>query len=284
MKNSRPSGFSRLGVILILAFPAWSGVSQSIGSISGKVIDVKTNAPVPFATVFLANTMIGVIAKEDGSYSLQKIPNGKYDLTVSCVGYKLLALPISFSGNKEKKDLLLSEAVEILKEVVIKTRHVSPGDLRKFKAYFLGETINASKCTITNIDEIDFDYDEDTQVLTAAASLPIEVENKALGFRVFYLLKKFELDLKNNIVKVAGIPRFEALPPRNESQQRHWIKERDRAYLGSLNHFMRSLKAQSLTKNYFEDLLGGKTNERKDGSESKARAFLRRGIGFLYHQ
>ena len=245
-------GFFRIASLLILSLQASIGVAQSTGSLSGKVIDAKSKEPVPFATVFLANTMIGVTAKEDGSYNLQNIPAGKYDLTVSSVGYKLTTIPVYFAGTVNKLDVQLLEDNKLLNEVVIKSKRSDYlSQLRIFKKYFLGETINAGKCTITNIDEIDFNYDEESKVLTAAATQPIEIENRALGYKVFYLLKEFKVDFVNNFSELAGIPRFELLTPKDESQERHWTKERDRAYDGSLNHFMRSLQSRTLRENSF---------------------------------
>ena len=170
-------------------------------------------------------------------------------------------------------DVLLTEATELLKEVVIKARHSDYlNQLRTFKKYFLGQTANATKCTIINIDEIDLNGDKDGMLVTAAASQPIEIENMALGYKVFYLLKEFKVDFTNKVVEVAGIPRFEPLTPRNESQSRHWIKERDRAYSGSLNHFMRSLQSQTLQKMISRSI--GMKNYRKKG-----RKRIRKGDG-----
>ena len=38
----------------------------------------------------------------------------------------------------------------------------------------------------------------------------------------------------------------------SQSQWRHWEKQRERAYRGSINHFMRSLKAEQLRQNDFK--------------------------------
>ena len=56
-------GFSRTALLLIFSSLPWMSFAQSTGSLSGKVVDAKTKEPVPFASVFLANTMIGVTAK-----------------------------------------------------------------------------------------------------------------------------------------------------------------------------------------------------------------------------
>src|SRR5580765_8104436 len=76
-----------------------NALAQHFYSISGKVIDAKTKETLPGATVFLANTAIGVSANKTGTFVLTKIPPGKYDLTVSMVGYTSYVRPILLPGN-----------------------------------------------------------------------------------------------------------------------------------------------------------------------------------------
>lgn len=72
-----------------------TGHSQGTYSLSGRLNDSNTGEPIPFANVFLANTLIGSSSKEDGTFFLDKIPVGKYDLTVSMLGYGLFSTPVT---------------------------------------------------------------------------------------------------------------------------------------------------------------------------------------------
>src|SRR5579871_4536198 len=76
--------------------------AQTLYSISGKILDSKTKESLPGASVYLAQTTIGVSANTDGTFLLDKIPNGKYDLTVSMLGYKLFSRPVNINGNSIK--------------------------------------------------------------------------------------------------------------------------------------------------------------------------------------
>ncbi|MEM7108582.1 MAG: carboxypeptidase-like regulatory domain-containing protein, partial [Bacteroidota bacterium] len=56
-------------------------------AIKGKITESGTGEPVQFANVYFASTMIGTTSNPDGTFILNRFPEGKYDLTVSFVGY-----------------------------------------------------------------------------------------------------------------------------------------------------------------------------------------------------
>ncbi len=84
-----------------------------------------------------------------------------------------------------------------------------------------------------------------------SATEPLQIENKALGYTIYFLLEDFEINYKKDFFKTFGIPRFVELAPKNESQKNHWARKRDEAYYGSLTHFMRSLLMHDLKRNKF---------------------------------
>ncbi|MEO7989110.1 MAG: carboxypeptidase-like regulatory domain-containing protein [Chryseolinea sp.] len=265
----------RGGLFFLTFLVSIAGIAQSTSSLSGTVIDVKTNEPVPFASVFLANTMLGASTKEDGTFLIEKIPVGKYDVTVSMVGYKLFSASISFSDGSVKINIQLEQEVIQLNEFVVKA---GQSDFDKyydiFEKLFLGQTPNSKRCTIINPEDINLDYDKETEILKAFATQPIQVENKALGYTIYYLLKEFELDYRSDLYKIFGVPRFETLTPKDDRQLRHWQSNRDDAYSGSLNHFMRSLIHRELSKNQFSiyEQLSGTKKQLDEG-----RLFLQNG-------
>lgn len=62
--------------------------------ISGKIIDVNTNAPLEYATAALYSKLnkeliTGVITNEDGTFSIQNIKKGTYYLEASFIGYEV---------------------------------------------------------------------------------------------------------------------------------------------------------------------------------------------------
>jgi hypothetical protein len=252
--------------ILLVHVTLWrEAAGQSKASIKGIIIDVKSRKPVSFATVFLANTSFGTESAENGTFRIDKISPGKYDLIVSLVGYEKVLRSIEVSTSNVVLELELTAQVTQLREVVVEV-----GDWKKyykiFERYFLGQTPHAKKCVIKNPDDIFLTYDEDTKTLKAEADKPIIVENPALGYTVYYLLSQFEYDEKEFVIRVFGIPRFEDLQPKNERQARHWKNERDLAYLGSVKHFMQSLVKRELKKNKFLIYREGEDTPLKESS------------------
>ena len=94
---------SIVGFILLVAFVLSSGFAAASeadnGIITGKVINDSTTTPVSYASVALLNAADsslykGVITDEQGRFSFNDLPYGKYSLKVTFVGYK----PITIRG------------------------------------------------------------------------------------------------------------------------------------------------------------------------------------------
>jgi hypothetical protein len=146
---------------------------------------------------------------------------------------------------------------------VIRTDPYRKQRLEIFKANFIGTSPNATKSKIINPDVIRFDYDQDTRILNASADEFIIVENKALGYRIKYLLKYFEKNDKLNLVMYYGYPSFEDLAT-SKSKQRQYKHTRDEAYLGSPQHFFTTLfDNTSKPSGFIINKMQGKPNPKK---------------------
>jgi hypothetical protein len=75
---------------------------QQLDYIRGKVIDSKTSEPVPYATVRLKNSQVGVISNAEGDFRILNNPGFQSDsLIVSCIGFHRLSLAfIGFQCSK----------------------------------------------------------------------------------------------------------------------------------------------------------------------------------------
>ncbi|MBS1682349.1 MAG: carboxypeptidase-like regulatory domain-containing protein [Bacteroidetes bacterium] len=227
-----------------------SCLSQTLGSVQGSVRDATTREELPGANVYLANTSIGVATNNDGVFLLDNIPAGKYDLIVSMIGYKSYSktMLIDSSAVTELK-IYLQQEVKLLNEVVVSAKNTPKSGYFKFEKIFLGQTKNSAKCKIVNRQDI-FTY-EKNGVLIAEANRPIEIINESLGYRIFYRLKQFVYDGASHNVYFQGDARFENLHPKKIKHEIKWRRERDKAYHGSMEHFVRALKKRQLTKNGF---------------------------------
>ncbi|MCB5230885.1 MAG: carboxypeptidase regulatory-like domain-containing protein, partial [Candidatus Cloacimonas sp.] len=83
--------------IVFLIFSIGMIFAQTTGRLAGRVRDTD-GKPVPYANVILADTnpVLGVMAKEDGTYILINIPVGSYDVVCQHIGYK----PSRYNGQR----------------------------------------------------------------------------------------------------------------------------------------------------------------------------------------
>lgn len=102
-----------LGLILYLAsLTAWAQ-----NSLSGKVVDAQSNAPLVGASVWSETANRGTVTDENGKFTLTKLPQGNFEIRVSYLGYETgrLSVSVPFSGDLEvkleSKDFLTEEFI-----------------------------------------------------------------------------------------------------------------------------------------------------------------------------
>ena len=101
-----------------MAFPMAS-IAQD-NDIKGFVYEESTGEPVMFCNVFLKGTTMGCSTNENGYFNISRIPDGNYNLYVTCVGYDTLVDPISVSkGPTLNKKYMLKETSMTLETVSI---------------------------------------------------------------------------------------------------------------------------------------------------------------------
>ena len=83
------------GCILIAALMCTGVFAQNI-SVSGNITDASTGDPVPYASIHLEGTTIGVNADDEGHYSISVPFDGK--LIFSSIGYQSTAVAVASSG------------------------------------------------------------------------------------------------------------------------------------------------------------------------------------------
>ena len=85
----------KFGCILIAALMSSAAIAQNI-SVSGNVTDSSTGEPVPYASVHLEGTMLGVSTDNEGHYSISVPHDGM--LVFSSIGYKTKEVTVASSG------------------------------------------------------------------------------------------------------------------------------------------------------------------------------------------
>ena len=238
-------------LILCSAF----AIAQQTYNVTGIVTDDK-DAPIPGATVFLGDSRKATISDSEGRFVLAQVQPGSYNLVVKMIGYVVL----QHSFILQNKDMYFRAKLHE-DNITLATANISGISYADRRAYlaifiksFLGSSENALKCDILNTDAIKFNFDEKRNILKARSNDFLIIENKALGYRMKYLLNEFIYDrsvTRSAVVTFYGTLYFEELTG-TEKQQKKWKQERIKAYLGSVPHFFRSAFNNTLAQNGFE--------------------------------
>jgi hypothetical protein len=243
--------FNRLTPLLFTCFVFLGTRSaNSQNTIQGQIEDGSTNNPVVLASVFLSNTTKGVLSNENGKFVINQVPSGNYDLIVSCVGYETVKININTKALLRYR-IVLKPAESQLTEFRVTSKKSKKWfrDLDFFKEKFLGLNENSISCLSKNENILFFKDSVDS--FKAYAKELIEIENRALGYKIKYALVQFDYDKVNMRISYRGYPLFEPLVPENNEQAKIWKTSRRKSYLGSIRHFMKSLYTCSLEADGF---------------------------------
>ena len=207
-------------------------------SISGNVKD--NTGPLPGARVYISGYKIATSTDSDGKFRLPNLKPGSYDILVQMIGYLPFSKNIIISDKSVDVSFLLKESTTTLNEVVIRLDPNRQKYINQFKEYFIGKTPNSKLCKILNPQVLRVDFDITTSTLTVKTDEFLIVENKALGYRIKYMLDYFEFNSRTNIIYYSGKPFFEELKA-STAKKKKYVDMREIAYYGSTQHFFKSL-------------------------------------------
>lgn len=238
----------RTYVLFVFLFILYAVQAQQ--SIKGKIINAETNQPIAGASVFVNNTSKGTVTNSAGEFSLTEIPGGTHELIVSFIGFE------TWVKSFVTKDLPMDLSVKMkLKVKELGGVTVAPFEKdgwakwgKVFLENFIGTTANADNCKIINYKAIRFRFSKKEDILTAIAMEPLIIQNKSLGYKIQYQLEGFEVNYNSNSMEYYGYPLFEEM----KGGKKKWKKAREKAYLGSVNHFMRCVYTNKLKEEGFD--------------------------------
>lgn len=107
--------------LILLIFFAKSIIGQSL---SGYVYSDE-NIPLPFAHIYVKNIGTGTTTDAQGKFNL-KLQEGSYEIVISSLGYKSIAIPIIVYNKDIRKDFWLEPSMIELEQVVIKAKRKDP--------------------------------------------------------------------------------------------------------------------------------------------------------------
>ncbi|HEY8930482.1 MAG TPA: carboxypeptidase regulatory-like domain-containing protein [Mucilaginibacter sp.] len=233
-------------LLLLIALLPLTVFSQV--TITGRVISHADSKPVVAASVFLSNATNGDHSANDGSFELQKVKPGQYELVVSIVGFETYKQSVVVGNTAIKvPDIVLTPRTFALNAVTIVAKKKKDPNISRyieqFKKEFLGESKFSADCRLLNPELLDIAFDADSNRLTASSVDFLVIENKALGYKVKYLLEDFLFDQSHpgtTLLSYKGSVLFEEMTGTPE-EQKEWEKNRATAYEGSQMHFFRAV-------------------------------------------
>lgn len=235
-------------VTLIILILGTNAFAQNTFTISGTVRDQKNG--LPGAGIYLSGYKIAAVADNDGKFRLPNLKPGSYDLLVQMVGYLPYSKSVIIADKSVQVDLVLKENTVQLNEVVIRADPNRQKYINQFKEFFIGKTPNATQCKILNPQVLNVDFDITNSTLTVTTTEFLVVENRALGYRLKYMLDHFEYNSRTHIIYYSGHPFFEELKA-SAARKKKYIAARETAYYGSSQHFFKSLYANTAQEEGF---------------------------------
>lgn len=224
--------------VVFITFLNFNLASQKI---SGNITD-QNKVPLIGATIYFDGSTFGTTSDQNGNFSIDNKGLSHPTMVISFVGYETVYIT-DFSGLQLQ--ITMHEKTTLLKEVVITPDYFSRElMLGVFKIEFLGDYGFGKNCVIQNENDIILKFNVKNKTLEAFADNPIVIINKDLGYKLSFSLIKFEavydqlslekLDQKK--VVFLGTTYFEDFA----ANDRH-VKNRKKAFEGSLLHFFRTL-------------------------------------------
>lgn len=232
-----------LRLLLIFLTLPFLSVSQVL---NGNVLDASTNQPIESVSIYFDNTTIGTTTNEKGEFTIAYTDAVQSTLVISYLGYEKIFV-VDYR-NRTNVTILLKEALNELDTVVIDANDgMSRAEkLRRFRKEFLGTSDNARSCKILNEKDLRFKYNKRTKTLMAWSNAPVLVKNNNLQYEISFDIIDFELVMigwNSTSVVYTGTSFYKDL---NKKGKKRIQKNREKAYTGSVLHFMRALYNKNL--------------------------------------
>ncbi|MFC1562065.1 carboxypeptidase-like regulatory domain-containing protein [candidate division KSB1 bacterium] len=220
--------------------------------INGTVIDASTGEPLHGTNVFIDNSLMGAATDQDGKFTINKVPQGTFQLVASFIGYKPVKKRVRLESDITYTiDFQLTPDILQLEDIIVTYERPKDWekDLLTFQEGLLGTTDNADKCTILNAEFLRLERDTETDIFEAAADRILRIENRALGYVVNLLLEEFQI--RRGVIKMSYMIKFEEIIPENNKEAKNWEKAREKTYQGSFQHFLASFSQGTHEKEGF---------------------------------
>lgn len=171
------------------------------GSITGKIIDVHLNVPLPYVTIVIKNSsnenVTGAITQEDGSFLITKLPAGQFMVLVQYMGYKTISQPVQIGKDAYDVNLgtiSLEEDVAALDEVTVVAEVSTIQQKVDRKVITVGKDLTTTGPTasdiMNNIPSVSIDQQTGNLSLRGNENVRVMVDGKLSNVPIAQLLKQ----------------------------------------------------------------------------------------------
>lgn len=109
----------RIILSLLSAMLYFNAFSQN--TISGKVINSEDNKPLPEVSIYISSIEKGTITNADGFYEFTSLPNGKFTLIISYLGFQTITKKVLLDNSNISIDVSMTPSVIEMEEVIVST-------------------------------------------------------------------------------------------------------------------------------------------------------------------
>ena len=171
------------------------------GEIFGTVLDASLNQPLPYVNIIIKNkennTVTGGITLEDGTFKIDKIPEGIYTVNIQYIGFKSVIKNISIDKKTYKIDLgiiKLEESAEGLDEVTEVAEISNVVQKIDRKVINVGKDLTSAGTTaselLNNVQSVSVDSQTGNLSLRGNENVRVLIDGKPSNISVAELLKQ----------------------------------------------------------------------------------------------
>lgn len=152
---------------------------QPTQTIRGLVTDNASSVSIPYASIKIKNTGIGVISDSIGNFTLPNINVGRYNIEITTVGYESVILKeIQVTSGKEVfLNIQMKEKVTSLAEVTVKPK------VNKEQPMNALATVSAKMLSVDEAQRYAGGFDDPARLVSAFAGVSSNVGNNAIVVR-----------------------------------------------------------------------------------------------------
>lgn len=163
-KHPMTRQFLLFAILLVTTITGWA----QNGTISGTVVDAKSNETIVGANVVIEGTAVGSATDPDGKFDILNVKPGVYNIVVSFVTYKTQVVPdvVVESGKKTTLTISLVEDIAELAEVVVQASREISSDVSLLNA------IKESKLVVTGITAEQISRSQDRDAAQVVRRVP----------------------------------------------------------------------------------------------------------------